>query len=195
MSEIDLYLDEMRTKILEMQDLSLCASLFSSQEFFTRPPVRSHPTVRTCLKDIYEGGVDSYHYLYAGAPVVRERLAIQGYSADRIAAMWEDARSDYVESSSWYLGAEELAVVTSMTYVQWQATVRSKAVWMFEGGDAPLSHRSIELIGDSGPLWDPLAQVALQLDALEPTEASRVFRRLLSVRRSYDERYKEQVFA
>lgn len=28
-----------------------------------------------------------------------------------------------------------------------------------------------------------------------PSEASRVFRRLLSVRRSYDERYKEQVFA
>ena len=34
------------------------------------------------------------------------------------------------------------------------------------------------------------------LELVEPQfEASRVFRRLLFVRRSYDERYKEQVFA
>lgn len=169
MSEIDLYLDEIRTKILEMQDVSLCASLFSSQDFFARSPAKSHPTVRKCLKEVYEGDLDTYHYVYAATPVVRERLAIQGYSAGRIAKMWEEARTEYLEWNSKYLEPHDLAVVSSLTFSEWKAEVEARALAKFEGGDVPHSQIPLEGIAGHGPFWDPFANLALELDTLEPT--------------------------
>ncbi len=169
MSEIDLYIDEIRTKILEMQDVAICQQLFSRHEFFARPVNRSHPMVRTGLKDVYQGEEETYRYLYASTSIVRERLAIQGYTATRIEAMWHEARLDRIELIASFVSRDELAVLSAISFGEWKAAIRARARAMFDGGDVPHPDIRLEEISESGPLWDPLARLALQLDALVPT--------------------------
>lgn len=166
MSEIDLYIDEIPTRILDHQDVSLCSALFARNEFFSRPIARSHPTARKCLKEVYDGDQGSYQYFYARAEIVRERLAIQGYTRSQIAAMWEKAREDYVEHLASVF--EPDPVFLEISFDDWKATIQARARAMFEGGDVPHPGIRLEEIGQWGPFWDPIAQLALQLDALQP---------------------------
>lgn len=169
MSEIDLYLDELPTKILELQDVSLCRALFSQHEYFTRAANRSHPVVRTCLKSIYEGEVKTYQYLYSPRAIIRERLAIQGYSSNRIEEMWHHARSECVELEKPYLEPAELRLLQQITFQEWKVVTEQRALAKFDGRPDPHPGFRIERISESGPLWDPFAQLALQLDSLRPT--------------------------
>lgn len=169
MSGIDLYIDEIRTKILEIQDVAICQQLFSRHEFFARPVSRSHPTVRTCLKDVYQGEKETYRYLYASTPIVRERLAIQGYTATRVEAMWHEARLDHIERIASFASRDELVVLSAISFGEWKGAIRARARVMFDGGDVPHPDIRLEGISESGPLWGPFAKLALQLDALMPT--------------------------
>lgn len=166
MSEIDLYIDEIRTRILEHQDVSLCPALFSKHEFFARPVNRSHPMVRTCLKAVYEGEEESYRYLYASAAIVRERLAIQGYTAGRVEAMWHEARLDYVKLIAGFAASDRLAVLSAITFADWKEAIQARARGMFDGGEVPHADVRLEEIGE---LCDSFASLALQLDTLMPT--------------------------
>lgn len=198
MSEIEFYLDEVRTRLFRDFDVTVCLWLFSNDEYENRPLPRCHAVARKALRNYYEDDPpETYQYVLAPAGVVRERLAMQGYTANRVKRMWEDARTNLL-GRTFDFHSEALETERSyfetVTYEEWQRALKAGPVAAFEGGDGAW-HVDVCSIFRSDPLWDEFAELALRLDALRPTVAwldltnayfERAFDPALSLRENLD---------
>ncbi|SMQ85900.1 hypothetical protein SAMN06295905_3195 [Devosia lucknowensis] len=151
----EIYADAVPFRDTELNWQGWCEILFSSDDFHVLSGDLAHSVV---VDEI--GGGDSeltYQYLHASADLVRRRLHLQGYTADRCRTLWERAASDYAELRKRVeLKLDQQAYADSAVPIQFEEWVSQRAAGQ------PSDRNDIEPI-------DPMAALALHIDIFHPT--------------------------